>query len=123
MESKQRKRNPIPFVSLAFSLVASVWMLLGATLGHMGPPWPCVLGGVVLLGAGFALYLWPEYRLEAGLVIIIAALFVFMLGAGGIVPGLLGIVGGASAVASRDSGDGALAHKEQQANGKKEVIL
>jgi hypothetical protein len=41
--------------------------------------------------------------MEMGLLIIIAALFVFMLGSEGIVPGLLGIIGGASAVATRDS--------------------
>lgn len=103
MESKQRNRSPIPFVSLVFSLAAGVWMLLGPVLGHMGRPWPCVLGGLVLLGTSLALYLRPKFRMEMGLLIIIAALFVFMLGSEGIVPGLLGIIGGASAVATRDS--------------------
>jgi len=111
MESKQRKRNPIPFVSVAFSLAAGVWMLLGPVLGHMGPPWPCFFGALVLFGASLALYLRPKFRMETGLLIIVASLFVFMLGSGGIIPGLLGIVGGATAVATRDSGDGARAHK------------
>lgn len=103
MEQERQERTPIPVVSLTFTLMAGIWMAMGPILGHMGRPWPCLLGAVTLFGASMVLFFRPRLRLETGLVILMAALFVFMLGSEGVIPGLLGIVGGAVAVASRET--------------------
>lgn len=86
-----------PSGSSILILVASVWLLSGPVFGHMGPPWPCLLAGASLALCAFMLYRKPESRLGWGTLATCIAGLTLFLGAGAIIPALIGIVGGVSA--------------------------
>jgi hypothetical protein len=85
---------------IAISLAAAVWMLLAPVLGHMGPPWPCAIAGaLIVVCSGMALYR-PTQHAGWGVLIVAVSAAVMLLGSGGILPGLLGALGGAATIVS-----------------------
>jgi len=96
--------QPWPVLAVVLSAIAGVWSVLAPVLGHMGPPWPCVIAGVVLLIAATMLRLKPFQNVGWGLVIVIVGVGIILLGRGGMVPGLTGFAGGLAAVVWRDRG-------------------
>lgn len=81
------------------SLVSAGWLLLAPVMGHMGRPWPCVVAGVAILAGTTMAFRRPDQRSGWGLVVLIAAGFALLLGQGAVVPGLIGVIGGALLIA------------------------
>ena len=127
-EQSQEQRKPI--AAFVLSLIAGLWMLAGRGMmagagwnmfmrGHW--PW----GHPMMRGAGDlfpSLWLWPGLGIVAGIVVLVGAVVIYskppkakswgaailiasavslIAGMGGFLPGVLGIIGGALAMAWR----------------------
>ena len=110
------KQQYVP--SFVLSLLASLWMLGTGTMfygmgswmsgsGMMGPmmpsfvawPWFSFVAGIAVLVGAVMLYSRPTDHARWGLIIIVASAVNLFVGMGGLVPGVLGVVGGALALA------------------------
>ena len=111
-----------PIAEFVLSLLAGVMLLArsgmmyggmhGAWDGHMdgwmeswGPrafaggwPWFGTIGGLVLIVAAVVLFVRPEARRGCGVVILVTSGLQLLLGMGGFVTGVLGLVAGVMAV-------------------------
>jgi hypothetical protein len=128
MEEKRPSAEPKPTAAFVLSLIAGLWMLTtrGLTTRFMGPMvmrWPwfwyhrmfrgagdvtpflelwswlgAVVGILVLVGA-VVIYTRPQGAAIWGKIILIASAISLIIGLGGFLPGVLGIVAGALAIA------------------------
>jgi hypothetical protein len=62
-------------------------------------PWFGILAGVVVLIGASALYFRPAQRRTWGAIILVVSAIDFLLGMGGLLAGVLGVIGGAIAMA------------------------
>jgi len=128
MEEKQAPTAPKPTAAFVLSLLAGLWMLATRGLSYRFPgpvimrrPWfwyhrmfrgagdvtPFLefwswlgsLAGVVILVGGVVIYTRPEQSVLWGKIILIASAAGLIIGMGGFLPGILGIVAGALAIA------------------------
>ena len=91
----QPSRNSSRLVgAIVLAAIAGIWMVLAPVLGHMGPPWPCVAAGVLILVCGAAAVRWAAQRRLIGVITMIVAGGVMLMGSGGILPGAVGVVAG-----------------------------
>ena len=125
MEGKEKKpRTGRPVAAFILSLLGGLWMLtaggmmtsfnsdwgpMGGMMGGGGWmwshgvtgwwPWFGVLAGIVVLVGAAMLYAKPEQAPGWGIVILVAAALNLFLGMGGLLASLLGLIGGALALA------------------------
>jgi hypothetical protein len=64
----------------------------------MGPPWPCAIAGAVLLFCVAMLMFQPAQHAGWGVVVVAVSAAVLLVGSGGVLPGLLGAIGGVAAI-------------------------
>lgn len=113
-----------PTAAFVLSLLAGLWMLLAEAMmsgygpgWHPGPgmmggggwmwghgvvgwwPWFGILAGIVVLVSAAMLYAQPRLSHAWGTLILVASALNLFLGMGGILASLLGIIGGALALA------------------------
>jgi hypothetical protein len=93
-----------PKLAVVLIAIAGVWSVLAPLLGHMGPPWPCALAGVILLVAATTLRLRPRQNLGWGVIVVGIGVVTILLGRGGMAPGLTSVVGGLAAIGWHDRG-------------------
>lgn len=79
---------------VTLALVAGFWLAAAPVLGHMGPPWPCLALGVAILASLLMAWKLPRQRRGWSVLVIIFSACAFLLGMSGIVPGIVGFVGG-----------------------------
>ena len=91
----QDQRHALSKAGLLLSTAAGAWLTLAPVLGHMGPPWPCFVAGVAILGSLLMTWRRPEQRRGWAVLVMILAVTVLVVGTSGIPPALLGIGGGA----------------------------
>jgi len=77
-----------------------VWhdSLLHGYVSPMGWPLPGVPAGLIVLVASILLFVYPRRHVLWGIVILIVSAIVMLTSMGGIVPGVLGVVGGGVAL-------------------------
>lgn len=91
---------------------AASWMwghgMMGGYLGWGRTPWLGLIFGIVVLVGAIAIYLRPDKSPGWGIAILVASAVNVLFGMGGLLAGLLGIAGGAWAIAwrPRESGEG-----------------
>ncbi len=112
------KQQYVP--SFVLSLLASIWMLGAGTMMYsmgqqgfwmsgsgmmrsmmpsfVGWPWFSLVAGVAVLVGAVMLYSRPTGHVRWGLIILVASALNLFVGMGGLVPGVLGVVGGALAL-------------------------
>jgi hypothetical protein len=118
-----------PVAAFILSLLAGLWMLVGPGTVHMagGPwnhtgymrgwvshhsmmtrvaggawwPWLGIAAGIVVLMGAVVLYVRPEQRRGWGTAIIAAAAANALVGMGGVLPGIVGVIGGILALTWR----------------------
>jgi len=130
MKESQSQSAPKPTAAFALSLIAGIWMLgtrglmagfgwnlvmrghwmwgHGITRGMGGVipvlfwgPWFGIIAGIIVLLAAVILYSNPSKAQSWGVVILIVSVLNLVVGMGGFLPGVLGIIGGALAIAWR----------------------
>jgi len=128
MEKKQTSGEFKPTAAFILALIAGLWMLATRGLGyrfpgHMVMRWPWfwyhrmfrgagdvtpflgfwswlgALAGILVLVGGVVIYTRPEQSALWGKIILIASAVGLIIGLGGFLPGILGIVAGALAIA------------------------
>lgn len=83
-----------PVAAVVLTAASSAWLLSGPVLGHMGPPWPCIIAGLVLLLCTTMLAIKPVKTKAWGTLAALTGALTLLLGAGAIVPAFLGVAGG-----------------------------
>jgi len=130
MKESQSESTRKPTAAFVLSLIAGLWMLgtRGMMAGFgwnlamrsqwmWGPgmirgmgglipvlfwgPWFGIIAGIVVLAGAVILYGHPSKAQGWGVVILIVSVLNLMVGMGGFLPGVLGIIGGALAIAWR----------------------
>lgn len=89
---------------------ATSWMwghgMMGGYLGWGRMPWLGLIFGIVVTVGAIAIYLRPDKASGWGITILVASAVNVLFGMGGLLAGLLGIAGGAWAIAWRPRGGG-----------------
>lgn len=99
VEDRRRRLPPRSLLGASVAiLVAAVWLLLSPAFGHMGPPWPCAIAGTLLFICAIMLMYEPWQHVGWGVVVVAASMFIVLIGQGAILPGVIGAVGGVSAI-------------------------
>lgn len=80
---------------LAVGSIAGSWLAMAPILGHMARPWPCLVLGLAILACIAMAWKVPRQRRLGSILVILFSSSAFLLGSNAIVPGLLGIAGGA----------------------------
>ena len=122
-------KRDIPVGAFVLSLLAGIWMvgagiamygwvgptswmwghgMMGGYLGWHRLPWLGLVLGIVVLVGAVILYVRPTRAQGWGIAILVASAVNLLFGMGGLLASLLGIVGGAWAVAwrPREGGEG-----------------
>jgi len=90
--------QPWPLVASVLMFIAGALMVSAPIFGHMGPPWPCVVAGIVVIAGAAMMHQKPAQHTGWGIVVAVVSAAVMLLGRGGIVPGLIGVIGGVAAI-------------------------
>jgi hypothetical protein len=125
MKEKEPRPSERPITAFVLALLAGLWMLAvggmmagfnwgpgmmgGWMWGHgmmggLAPspfwwPWFGIIAGIVVLVGAAMLYARPEQRQGWGIVILVASALNLLIGIGGVLASLLGLIGGALALA------------------------
>jgi len=90
--------QPRPLVASVLIFLAGVWMFSAPLMGHMGPPWPCVFAGAILIAGAVMIHQKPDQHTGWGVVVAVISAAIMLLGRGGIVSGFIGVIGGVAAI-------------------------
>lgn len=90
-----------PIAASVLAFIAGLWMVLSPLLGHMGPPWPCVVAGAVVIAGAAMLHQRPAQHTGWGVTISVVSGGILLLGQGGVLPGIIGVIGGIAAIVWR----------------------
>lgn len=128
MEQQRTATEPKPMAAFVLSLIAGLWMLTtrGLSWRLMGPmvmrwpwfwhhrmfrgagdvipflrwwSWLGTVAGILVLVGAVVIYTRPQQSMVWGKIILIASAVSLIIGLGGFLPGILGIVAGALAIA------------------------
>ena len=109
--SHQEQEHDLLTTAFVVSLIAGLWSLAMDSMSRPGvfgswiPSegiWPlfCISFGLLIVAGAILLCIKPCHRHAWGTLILLASALDFMFGAGGILGGVLGLIGGIIAIAS-----------------------